>query len=362
MNQSSPNTDSGLDMVTGTESKLLLRALRGEACARPPIWLMRQAGRYLPEYRATRKKAPSFLDFCYTPELAVEVTLQPIRRFGFDAAILFSDIMVVPHALGQKVWFEEGRGPRLDPVAGPGELVRLSMCSLDENLAPVYETVRGIRSELGPETALIGFAGAPWTVASYMVEGGGTREFAKVKTWAYGDPEGFQKLIELLVDATTQYLESQIAAGVEVLQLFDSWAGALTANGMRQWCLDPNAEIIRRIKANHPHIPIILFPRGAGLMYRDIAAESGADAVAVDSTVPPAWVRDELQSQVAVQGNLDPILLVAGGEVLRRSATEILETLAGGPFVFNLGSGIVPEADPEHVGELVELVQGWSAR
>ncbi len=362
MNQSPPTLDPVSPMDSGMESKLLLRALRGEACARPPIWLMRQAGRYLPEYRATRKKAPSFLDFCYTPELAIEVTLQPIRRFGFDAAILFSDIMVVPHALGQKVWFEEGRGPRLDPVGAPGELARLSMDSFDGTLAPVYETVRGIRSELGPETALIGFAGAPWTVASYMVEGGGTREFAKVKTWAYGDPEGFRKLIELLVDATTQYLESQIAAGVEVLQLFDSWAGALTANGMRQWCLDPNAEIIRRIKANHPHIPIILFPRGAGLMYRDIAAESGADAVAVDSTMPPAWVRDELQSQVAVQGNLDPILLVAGGEALRRSATEILETLAGGPFVFNLGSGIVPEADPEHVGELVELVQGWSAR
>jgi len=347
---------------SGTEPKLLLRALRGEVCARPPIWLMRQAGRYLPEYRAMREKAPSFLDFCYTPELAIEVTLQPIRRYGFDAAILFSDIMVVPHALGQKVWFEEGRGPRLDPVGGPGELGRLSMDSFDGNLAPVYETVRGIRSQLGAETALIGFAGAPWTVASYMVEGGGTREFAKVKTWAYGDPEGFQRLIDLLVDATTLYLESQIAAGVEVLQLFDSWAGALTAKGMRRWCLDPNAEIIRRVKANHPDIPIILFPRGAGVMYQEIASQSGADAVAVDSTVPTAWARDALQSQVAVQGNLDPILLVAGGEALRESATEILKTLAGGPFVFNLGSGIVPEADPEHVGALVDLVQGWSAQ
>jgi uroporphyrinogen decarboxylase len=323
---------------------------------------MRQAGRYLPEYRATRAKAPSFLDFCYTPELAVEVTLQPIRRFGFDAAILFSDIMVVPHALGQHVWFEEGRGPRLDPVKSVGDLAALSLNALDDRLAPVYETVRGIRSELGPETALIGFAGAPWTVASYMVEGGGTREFAKVKSWAYGDPEGFQRLIDLLVDATTQYLKSQIAAGVEVLQLFDSWAGALTATGMRRWCLGPNAEIIRRIKATHPKIPIILFPRGVGLTYRDIAAESGADAVAVDSTVPPVWIRDELQSKVAVQGNLDPILLVSGGKALRDSATEIMDALAGGPFVFNLGSGIVPQASPDHVAELIDLVRSWPAQ
>jgi uroporphyrinogen decarboxylase len=323
---------------------------------------MRQAGRYLPEYRATRAKASSFLDFCYTPELAVEVTLQPIRRFGFDAAILFSDIMVLPHALGQKVWFEEGRGPRLDPVESVGDLASLSFDDLDAKLAPVYETVRGIRSQLDPETALIGFAGAPWTVASYMVEGGGTRDFAKVKAWAYGDPEGFQKLIDILVDATTHYLQSQIAAGAEVLQLFDSWAGALTARGMHRWCLGPNAEIIRRVKASHPDIPVILFPRGAGVMYRDIAAQSGADAVAVDSTVPPAWIRDELQGQVAVQGNLDPILLVSGGQTLRDSATEILETLAGGPLVFNLGSGIVPQANPDHVAELVDLVRSWPNR
>jgi uroporphyrinogen decarboxylase len=323
---------------------------------------MRQAGRYLPEYRATRAKAPSFLDFCYTPELAIEVTLQPIRRFGFDAAILFSDIMVVPHALGQTVWFEEGRGPCLDALEGPGDLDRLSMDSFDRILAPVYETVRGIRSELGRETALIGFAGAPWTVASYMVEGGSTREFAKVKSWAYADPQGFQRLIDLLVDATTLYLESQIAAGAEVLQLFDSWAGALTAKGMRRWCLGPSTEIIRRVKQSHPEIPVILFPRGAGVMYREVAIESGADAVSFDSTVPLAWARDELQSHVGVQGNLDPIVLVAGGEALRQSALEILENLAGGPLVFNLGSGIVPQARPEHVGTLVDLVRAWPGR
>lgn len=341
--------------------KPFLRALRGEASARSPIWLMRQAGRYLPEYRATRARAGSFLDLCYTPELAVEVTLQPIRRFGFDAAILFSDIMVVPDALGQKVWFEEGVGPRLEPVTAAGELDRLSFDGFERALEPVYQAVAGIARELDEATALIGFAGAPWTVASYMVEGGGSRDFARAKAWAYGDPEGFQRLIDLLVEATARYLSAQVEAGAEALQLFDSWAGALPERALRRWCLAPAAEIVRRVKQRHPEVPIILFPRGAGLLYRDFALESGAAALSLDSAVPLAWARDEVQGKVAVQGNLDPILLVTGGEALRRGALDILETLGRGPLVFNLGAGIVPEADPRHVADLVELVRAWRA-
>jgi uroporphyrinogen decarboxylase len=322
---------------------------------------MRQAGRYLPEYRATRAKAPSFLEFCLTPELAIEAALQPIRRFGFDAAILFSDIMIVPHALGQKVWFEEGRGPCLEPVRTVHDTKRLSLGSFHELAAPVYRIARGIAAELDSQTAFIGFAGAPWTVACYMVEGSGSRDYAKVKGWAYGDPESFRGLIDLLIDATVAYLSAQVAAGAEALQLFDSWAGALPADEMRKWCLEPVRGIIGRLKDKHPDVPIIVFPRGAGLVYRDIARESGADAVSLDSTLPLAWARDELQSHVAVQGNLDPILLVTGGEALKRAVREVLEALASRPFVFNLGSGIVPEARPEHVAHLVELVRTWRA-
>ncbi len=339
--------------------KSFMRALAGETRMPPPIWLMRQAGRYLPEYRATRAKARSFLDFCLTPELAVEATLQPIRRFGFDAAILFSDIMIVPHALGQKVWFEEGRGPCLEPVRSVEDMRSLSLGAFQNAAAPVYEIARGIKGQLDSQTAFIGFAGAPWTVVCYMVEGSGSRDYAKVKGWAYGDPEGFQTLLDLVVDATVIYLESQVAAGAEALQLFDSWAGALPAAEMRRWCLEPARRIIRQLKDKCPDVPVILFPRGAGLVYRDFARDSGADAVSLDSSLPLAWARDELQSRIAVQGNLDPIYLVAGGEALERAAREVLEALAGGPFVFNLGSGIVPDARPEHVARLVELVRGW---
>lgn len=342
-----------------TLNKTFLRALAGDVCTPPPIWLMRQAGRYLPEYKATRAKARSFMDFCLTPDLAIEATLQPIRRFGFDAAILFSDIMIVPHALGQKVWFEEGRGPCLDPVRSVQDTTRLSLERFHDLAAPVYQIARGIKAALDPETAFIGFAGAPWTVACYMVEGSGSKDYAKVKGWAYGDPEGFQGLIDLVTEATVIYLEAQVAAGAEALQLFDSWAGALPAAEMRRWCLEPAQRIIKRLKDKHPDVPVILFPRGAGLVYRDIALESGADAVSLDSTLPLPWARDELQSHVAVQGNLDPIYLVAGGEALKRAAREVLEALAGGPFVFNLGSGIVPDARPEYVAQLVDLVRAW---
>ena len=342
-----------------TDDKLLLRALRGQPCERPPIWLMRQAGRYLPEYRKVRQSTRSFLDFCFDPDLAVEVTLQPIRRFRFDAAILFSDIMVVPHALGQKVWFEEGRGPRLEPIRTSGDLNRLSRDEFDRILDPVYRILRTLRRELPAETALIGFAGAPWTLASYMVEGGSSRDYAQVKGWAYGDPEGFKKLIDILVEATARYLCAQVRAGAEALQVFDSWAGVLPAGALRRWSLEPLAEIVRRVKQAHPEVPVILFPRGAGLVYRDFALEASAEALSLDTTLPLAWARDELQGHVAVQGNLDPVLLTTGGAALRDGATEILQALGRGPFVFNLGHGILPSADPDHVAELVELVKAW---
>ena len=322
---------------------------------------MRQAGRYLPEYRETRTQTAGFLDLCFTPEHAVEVTLQPIRRFGFDAAILFSDILVVPHALGQRVGFEESHGPRLETLGGAGDLARLSQARLHEVLAPVYETVTELRRQLPTETALIGFAGAPWTVASYMVEGGGSKDFAKIKAWAYGDPESFQQLIDLLVEATAAYLNRQVSAGAEVLQLFDTWAGVLPEAALRRWCMAPAVEILRRVKVAHPDIPVILFPRGAGLLYEDFAREVGAEGLSLDTAVPLAWAREKLQEHCTLQGNLDPVLLVTGGEALRQGTRKVLENLAAGPFVFNLGHGILPSARPEHVADLVALVRDWRA-
>jgi uroporphyrinogen decarboxylase len=342
-----------------TAEKLLIRALRGETLARPPIWLMRQAGRYLPEYRATRAKAGAFLDLCYNPELATEVTLQPIRRFGFDAAILFSDILVVPHALGQVVRFEEGRGPVLDPLADEAAIERLGMDQFHQRLKPVYETVKGIHAGLPAETALIGFAGAPWTVASYMIEGGSSRDFAKIKAWAYGRPESFQRLINLIAEATAQYLNAQIEAGAEVLQLFDSWAGSLDHAGLLRWSYQPMKAIIDRVRMSHPEVPVIVFPRACGAGYLDFARAPFMHGLSLDSGVPLDWAFTQLQGRLALQGNLDPQLLVVGGAAMRDAATRILETLGKGPFIFNLGHGIVPETPPEHVAELVNLVQGW---
>ena len=343
---------------SGPADKTLLRALRGETVSPPPIWLMRQAGRYLPEYRETRERAGGFLELCYTPELATEVTLQPIRRFGFDGSILFSDILVVPDGLGQKVWFEAGHGPRLEPLAGREDLAKLRLEEMVEALAPVYETVRRLRRELPSETTLIGFAGAPWTVASYMIEGGSSKDYATAKTWAYGDEDGFQALIDLLVEATAQHLIAQIEAGAEAVQIFDSWAGVWPEPELRRWSLKPLAEVVARIKELYPRTPVILFPRGAGLLYEAFAEESGADALSLDTTVPLAWAAERLQRKVAVQGNLDPIALVAGGEVLESHVRRILDGLSGGPFVFNLGHGIIPRTPPENVARLVELVRG----
>jgi uroporphyrinogen decarboxylase len=340
-----------------TADKPLIRALKGEAQKCPPIWLMRQAGRYLPEYREVRTRAGSFLDLCYNPALATEVTLQPIRRFGFDAAILFSDILVVADALGQKVSFEEGRGPVLEPLRSGKDLAKLKLDRFHERLAPVYETVQRIKGTLPAETALIGFAGAPWTVASYMIEGGSSRDFARAKGWMHGQVTDFAALIDLLVEATSQYLIRQVEAGAEVLQLFDSWAGALSHPDMRQFSLAPLRKIVANVRAKHPEVPIILFPRAVGAGYLDFAAEKFAQGLGLDPGVPLEWARDQLQGHVCLQGNLDPQLLVIGGRGLGAGVARILHRLERGPFIFNLGHGIVPETPPEHVAELVKLVR-----
>jgi uroporphyrinogen decarboxylase len=344
-------------MVTKSADKPLIRALKGETVKSPPIWLMRQAGRYLPEYRQVRARAGSFLDLCYNPKLATEVTLQPIRRFGFDAAILFSDILVVADALGQKVGFEEGRGPVLEALKDGKDLARLSLDKFHDRLAPVYETVGRIRQELPPETALIGFAGAPWTVASYMIEGGSSRDFATAKSWMYGRVTDFAALIALLVEATSQYLIRQVEAGAEILQLFDSWAGALSHPDMRHFSLAPLRQIAANVHAAHPKVPIILFPRGIGAGYLDFAAEKFAEGLSLDQSVPLEWARDHLQARACLQGNLDPQLLVGGGRSMSAGVARILNRLGKGPFIFNLGHGIVPETPPEHVAELVKLVR-----
>jgi uroporphyrinogen decarboxylase len=341
--------------VTQTPTKPLLRALAGERIAPAPIWLMRQAGRYLPEYRALRAKAGGFLDMCFTPEYAAEITLQPIRRFGFDAAILFSDILVIPWALGQPVRFEEGRGPVLEAIR-PGALDGLRRQGAVERLAPVFETVRRVRAALPPHTALIGFAGAPWTVASYMIEGGGSKEFLNAKRWALGAPDSFQQLIDLLVESTIDYLSAQVEAGAEALQLFDSWAGVLSQPELERWSLVPLRRIVEEMKARHPNVPIILFPRGAGLGYARFAQECGADGLSLDTTMPLSFAA-ELQKKITVQGNLDPAALVTGGRALEEGVDRILEALGHGPFIFNLGHGVVPETPPEHVAALIECVR-----
>jgi uroporphyrinogen decarboxylase len=343
------------------QAKSLIRALHGEVHARPAFWFMRQAGRYLPEYRVIRAKARDFVALCMTPDLAAEVTLQPIRRFGMDAAILFADILLIPHALGQKLEFREGEGPVLEPVRDTAQIVRLreNLERVASNLAPVMETVRLVGRGLPLDTALIGFAGAPWTVATYMVEGRGGSEFVHVRRWAYADPESFQALIDVLVDATVRYLAAQIDAGAEAVQLFDTWAGVLTESGFQRWCVAPVREIVTQLRLRHPAVPIIAFPRGAGVNYREYAMLTGVTAVGIDSTVPPSWAAAVLQPQATVQGNLDPMLVTIGGRAMAEAAEAILATLGKGPFVFNLGHGITPDTPPEHVGRLCDFIRRW---
>ena len=336
----------------------LLRVLGGEALSPPPIWLMRQAGRYLPEYRATRAQAGGFLDLCYNPALAAEVTLQPIRRFGFDAAILFSDILVVPDALGQAVSFLEGEGPRLQPIRTASELRRLQPNATRPKFARVFETVARLRQDLPHETTLIGFCGAPWTVATYMVGGRGTPDQADARLWAYRDPNTFQALVDILCDVSIDYLSGQVSAGADVLQIFDSWAGSLPDTQFSHWVVAATKRVVSALKQRHPSVPIIGFPRGAGPQVATYIAETGVDAVSCDTTIPLAIMANDLSARVAVQGNLDPLLLLAGGRALQQRVTEMLAVLAGKRFVFNLGHGIVPDTPPEHVACLVDLVRG----
>lgn len=336
--------------------KALLRVLRGETLAVPPIWLMRQAGRYLPEYRALRETVGGFLDLCLTPELAAEVTLQPVRRFALDAAILFSDILIVPYALGQSLEYREGEGPVLEPVRSAADIAGLSDSDFRDRIAPVWRTVERVKGSLRADTTLIGFAGAPWTVATYMVEGGSSRDFAMVKRWAFSDPESFGALIDRLVDATIVYLDGQVRAGSEVLQLFDSWAGVLPEAAFRQWVIEPTRKIVLALKLAHQDVPIIGYPRGAGFMYRAYQAETGVSALSLDQAVPLDVARRTLQPLCAVQGNLDPLFLVEGGEAMAAATRDIIAVLGTGPFIFNLGHGVLPSTPPEHVQALIELV------
>ncbi|MFQ5783655.1 MAG: uroporphyrinogen decarboxylase [Alphaproteobacteria bacterium] len=339
--------------------KPLLDVLRGGTRMPPPLWLMRQAGRYLPEYRRLRKQAGSFLDLCYTPELAAEATLQPVKRFGLDAAILFSDIMVVPDALGVELTFEEGEGPRLTPLRNARDIDGLSVARLDERLAPVYRAVERVAGTLPDGVTLIGFAGAPWTLASYMIEGRTSRDFAATKRWAFGDPDGFQRLIDILVEAIVASLVGQADHGAEVVQLFDSWAGVLSESGFRRWVIEPTRTAVARFRAVCPEVPVIGFARGAGLMLESYAEETGVDAVGLDTAVPVAWAANVVQPKVTVQGNLDPACLLAGGVAMRAEIERILEALASGPFVFNLGHGVLPRTPLDNVALLVETVRNW---
>jgi uroporphyrinogen decarboxylase len=319
---------------------------------------MRQAGRYLPEYRALRAKAADFLDLCYHPEWAAEITLQPIRRFGFDGAILFADILLVPDALGQKVVFEEGIGPRLE-AASPAELLaRLDTGKVQPKFASICETVERVRAGLGSETTLIGFCGAPWTVATYMIAGQGTPDQKPARLAAYRDPENFARLLDLVADVSVDYLSGQVRAGAQAVQIFDSWASVLPDDQFQRWCVQPVARMVAALRERHPHVPVIGFPRGAdGANAQGFVAATGVDAIGCDTAMPLADMR-ALGAKAAVQGNLDPLLLVAGGALLESRIADIVRSLAGVPHVFNLGHGIVPETPIEHVARLVELVRG----
>jgi uroporphyrinogen decarboxylase len=335
----------------------LLRPFTGRAETPPPVWLMRQAGRHLPEYHEVRAKAGSFLDLCYTPELAAEVTLQPIRRYGLDAAIVFSDILVVPHALGQDVEFVEGSGPRLAAIRARSDLAQLNPTATRAKFDLVFETVARIRQRLPDETALIGFCGAPWTVATYMVGGGRTPDQLDAQIWAKTDPAGFGLLIDHLIEASVEYLSGQVAAGADVLQIFDTWAGRLSGAQFAQWVLGPTKALVGRVKERHPNVPIIGFPLGAGANLLAYVAETGVDGVSCDAMVPLDVITRDLSGKVVVQGNLDPLLVVAGGLEMERQAVKILAELANDPFIFNLGHGVLPQTPPQNVVRLVKLVR-----
>lgn len=329
--------------------------LEGQTVSPPPIWLMRQAGRYLPEYRETRAEAGSFLDLCYSPTHAVEVTLQPIRRYGFDAAILFSDILVIPDALKRNVRFVQGEGPQMDPL-DVAEIAKLNPDGVVDYLAPVIETVRRLRQELPEETALLGFCGAPWTVATYMIAGHGTSDQAPARLFSYRHPEEFRRLLDMLADISAEYLIAQIDAGADAVQIFDSWAGVLGEDEFQHYAVAPVARIIRRVRGARPGARIIAFAKGAGMNLKNYRQGTDANAIGLDWTVPLSFAA-ELQKDGPVQGNLDPMRVVAGGRALEEGIDAILQALGQGPLIFNLGHGITPEANPAHVTDLVRCVR-----
>ena len=340
--------------------KPLLTVLNGGNPGKTPIWLMRQAGRYLPEYRALRAAKGGFLELVYDPEAAAEITLQPIRRFAFDGAILFSDILIVPHALGQDLRFEAGEGPRLAPP-----LVDAAFASLERveaRLEPIYRTVEKVRSTLPAQTTFLGFAGSPWTVATYMIAGQGSRDQAEARHFAYRDPKAFAEIVDAVADMTVDYLSGQIAAGVEAVQLFDSWAGSLAPAQFEQWVIAPNARIVAALKARHPDVPVIGFPKGAGAKLAAYARETRVDAIGLDETVDPAWAVSALPAGLPIQGNLDPLALLAGGSALESAVARILKVFEGRPHIFNLGHGIIKETPIGHVERLIELVRDPSRR
>jgi uroporphyrinogen decarboxylase len=341
-------------------SNLFLNALSGKTGLRPPFWFMRQAGRYLPEYREIRAQASGFLDLCYTPERAARVTLQPIERFRPDAAILFSDILVIPDAIGQEVGFVEGTGPVLTPVTSGADLAKLDPRRTLAHLAPVFETVSRVREELSDDVALVGFAGAPWTVATYMIEGGSSRDFNAVKSWAVRDRADFESLMDILVTSTTEYLVAQVEAGAQALQLFDTWAGAVPANDFDAWVIAPTARIIAGVKALAPDVPIIGFARGIGDRLEGYIRGTGVDAVGLDASMTAAEVATKIQPICPVQGNLDPAYLMVGGDEMERAVREILDALGAGPFVFNLAHGIHKDTPFSHVERLAEIVREWT--
>jgi uroporphyrinogen decarboxylase len=335
----------------------LMKVLNGETLSPPPIWLMRQAGRYLPEYRETRKAAGSFLDLCYNPELATEVTLQPIRRFGLDAAILFSDILVIPDGLNRNVRFEEGRGPLMDPI-DVSDIVKLDRSLVIPHLRAVFETVAKLRRELPDETTLLGFCGAPWTVATYMIAGHGTPDQAPARLFGYRYPREMEALLALLAEISADYLVAQIDAGADAVQIFDSWAGVLGEKEFEAYAVNPVRRIIENVRSRRPGAKIIAFAKGAGILLKDYRQKTGADAIGLDWSVPLSFAKD-LQKDGPVQGNLDPMLMVAGGKSLEDGIDQILQELSDGPLIFNLGHGITPQADPENVTRLVKRVREY---
>jgi len=342
--------------------KPILQALNKEKTSTVPLWLMRQAGRHLPEYREVRSSTNNFLDFCYNPELASKVTLQPVSRYGVDAAILFSDILVIPHALGQNVSFVPGSGPVLEPITNINEIKKLNINDINVKLSNIYKTVSTVKKAINNNfktTALIGFAGSPWTVATYVIEGGSSKDYMNTKTWSYSSPKEFSLLIDILVDATVEYLNQQIEHGVEVIQLFDSWAGVLSESQFTNWVIKPTKIIIDTVRKKHPNIPIIGFPRGAGILYKNFVIETGVDCISIDPSVPINWAAKHLQSECAVQGNLDNLSLLIGNKNTDNEVIKILNGLSNGPFIFNLGHGILPTTPIENVNRLIKLVKGF---